>query len=242
MLSIFVKEISSFFSSLTAYIVITVFLVLTGLFMWVFPETSILQYNFATLEQLFSLAPLLFLFLIPAVTMSSFAEERQNGTFEFLSTKPISIAQIVLGKFLANWALALLALLPTGIYYYSVYQLGSPVGNLDTGGILGSYIGLAFLSGVFVSIGIWASSLTKNQIVAFILAAFFCFIFYNAFSYLSKLSFIPNGLKGFIDSLGIADHYASISRGVLDSRDVIYFFSVMIFFIMWTITSLKKRA
>lgn len=240
--SIFLKEINNFFSSLIAYIVIIVFLVMTGLFMWVFPETSILEYNFATLEQLFALAPLIFLFLIPAVTMSSFAEENQTGTIEFLRTKPVSASAIVMGKFFANWVLVLFAILPTLIYYYSVYQLGSPQGNLDTGGIIGSYIGLIFLSGAFVSIGMWASSMTKNQIVAFILGAFLCFIIQYAFSYIADMRLFSAGVAAFIDKLGIASHYSSISRGVIDSRDVIYFISVIIVFVLATWTTIKNKS
>ena len=178
MYSVYRKEINSFLSSLIAYIVIIVFLMMVGLFMWVIPDTSVLSYNYATLDQLFTLAPLVFLFLIPATTMRSFAEERQTGTIEFLSTKPISELEIVGAKFLANLTLVLFALLPTAIYYYSVYKLGYPEGNLDSGGIMGSYIGLFFLAAVFVAIGIFVSSITNNQIVSFILAAFLCFICY----------------------------------------------------------------
>jgi len=221
--------------------VIAVFLVMTGLFMWVFAETSILDYNYATLEQLFSIAPLVFLFLIPAITMRSFAEESQRGTIEFLATKPLTDWQIVLGKYFANFSLVLFALLPTLIYYYSVYQLGSPPGNLDSGGILGSYIGLAFLAGIFVAIGLWASSISNNQIVAFILGAFLCFVFHWAFAYLSQLPVFYGSLDAFINKLGITYHYSSMSRGVLDSRDVIYFLSMIFLFLFATITTLKNR-
>ena len=241
MLSIYWKEINSFFSSLIAYMVIAVFLVMTGLFMWVFTETNILDYNYATLEQLFSIAPLVFLFLIPAVTMSTFAEENQKGTIEFLSTKPITDFQIVMGKYLANFTLVLFALLPTLVYYYSVHQLGSPPGNLDSGGILGSYIGLTFLAAVFVSIGMWSSSITNNQIVAFIVGAFLCLFFHWAFSFLAKLPVFTGSLDSFINKIGINYHYSSISRGVLDSRDIIYFISMITVFIMATLTSLSWR-
>lgn len=239
MISIFNKEINHFFSSLIAYIVIIVFLVVTGLFIWVIPDTSVLKYNFATLEQLFSMAPLLFLFLIPAVTMSSFADEKQQGTLELLSTKPITSTSIVLGKYLANHLLALFALIPTLIYYYSVYQLGSPVGNLDSGGILGSYIGLFFLAGVYVSIGIFASSLTHNQIVAFVIGAFLCFVVHYGFSFLSDTIF-DGQISNLISKFGIEYHYQSISRGVLDSRDVIYFISLIIGFNALTIFNISK--
>lgn len=239
MISIFNKEINHFFSSLIAYIVIIVFLVVTGLFMWVIPDTSVLKYNFATLEQLFSMAPLLFLFLIPAVTMSSFADEKQQGTLELLSTKPITSTSIVLGKYLANHLLALLALIPTLIYYYSVYQLGSPIGNLDSGGILGSYIGLFFLAGVYVSIGIFASSLTSNQIVAFVIGAFLCFVVHYGFSFIAD-SIFDGQIANFISKFGIEYHYQSISRGVLDSRDIIYFISLIIGFNALTIFNISK--
>lgn len=241
MLSIFNKEINSFFSSLIGYIVIAVFLIMTGLFMWVFRDTSILNYNYATLDQLFALAPMIFLFLIPALTMRSFAEEHQRGTIEFLATKPVSDVDIVLGKYFANLALVVFALLPTLLYYYSVYQLGSPVGNLDSGGILGSYIGLFFLAAAFVAIGMWTSSMTNNQIVAFILGSFVCFMMHWAFGFIADLPAFSGGLDGVLSKFGIEHHYSSISRGVLDSRDVIYFLSVIVVFVLATLTSLKNR-
>lgn len=239
--SIYRKEISSFLSSLIAYIVIIVFLMMVGLFMWVIPNTSVLSYNYATLDQLFTIAPLVFLFLIPATTMRSFAEERQTGTIEFLSTKPISDYSIVMGKFLANLTLVLFSLLPTAIYYYSVYQLGYPKGNLDSGGIMGSYIGLFFLAAVFVAIGIFASSITSNQIVSFILAAFLCFFCYFAFGFLSNLPIFYGSLDYYIQRFGISYHYAILSKGVLDSRAIIYFLSMISFFIMLTIYSLRGK-
>ena len=241
MFSIYRKEINTFFSSLIGYMVIAVFLILTGLFMWVFTDTSILEYNYATLEQLFSIAPLVFLFLIPAITMSSFADEHQKGTIEFLSTKPLTDLQIVLGKFLANLTLVSFALAPTILYYYSVYQLGSPPGNLDSGGILGSYIGLFFLAAVFVSIGMLASSLTNNQIVAFILGAFLCFFFHWAFTYLARIPIFGGTAEQILSKLGINYHYSSISKGVLDSRDVIYFISMIVVFTMATLTALSRK-
>ncbi|MCZ2101141.1 MAG: gliding motility-associated ABC transporter permease subunit GldF [Chitinophagales bacterium] len=241
MYSIYRKEIHAFFSTLIGYIVIGVFLVSIGLFMWVFSETSVLDYNFATMDQLFSIAPLVFLFLIPAVTMSSFAEERGKGTIEILYTKPLTTWQIVGGKYFANVTLVIFALLPTLIYYISVYQLGSPKGNLDTGAIIGSYIGLLFLAGAFVAIGIFASMLTHNQIVAFILAAFLCFFFHWAFSYLAMMPFFTGTLDLFIQKLGINYHYSSISKGLIDTRDLIYFISVIFVFIYATVTILENR-
>lgn len=241
MLSIYRKEISSFFSSLIAYLVIGVFLLITGLFMWVFTDTSILEYNYAGLEQLFSLAPIIFVFLIPAITMGSFSDENQKGTIELLLTKPITDSEIVLGKFFAYWTLAILALIPTVVYYYSVHQLGSPVGNVDGGATIGSYIGLMFLAGAFVAIGMLASSLTQNQIVAFILSLFLCFFMHWAFFYISKLPIFIGRVDDIVDRIGINYHYISISNGLIDSRDIIYFISVIFFFLVLTLASLNKR-
>lgn len=241
MLSIFYKEINSFFSSLIGYMVIGVFLLLMGLVMWVFPDYSVLDSNYATLEGLFSIAPMVFLFLIPAVTMRTLAEEKQSGTIELLVTRPISDWQIVGGKFLACFVLVLFALLPTVLYYLTVYQLGSPKGNLDTGGIIGSYIGLLFLAAAFVAIGVFASSLTNNQIVAFVLATFLCFFVYLAFDFLSRLPIFFGKTDDIVQSIGIEYHYNSISRGVLDTRDVVYFVSVIAVFLAATVLSLGKR-
>jgi ABC-2 type transport system permease protein len=241
MLSIFFKEINAFFSSLIGYVVISVFLVSIGLFMWVFSETSVLDYNFATLDQLFSIAPLVFLFLIPAVTMRSFAEEKAKGTIEFLYTKPLTNFQIIGGKYLANITLVLFSLLPTLIYYYSVYQLGSPVGNLDSGAIFGSYIGLFCLAASFVAIGMFASTLTNNQIVAFILGAFLCFFFHWAFTYIARMPIFTTSLDLWIQKLGINYHYSSISKGLIDSRDIIYFVSLVGVFLYATITIINNR-
>lgn len=241
MFSIFFKEINAFFSSLIGYIVISVFLVSIGLFMWVFTETSVLDYNFATLDQLFSIAPLVFLFLIPAVTMRSFAEEKAKGTIEFLYTKPLTNLEIIGGKYMANITLVLFALLPTLIYYYSVYQLGSPVGNLDSGAIIGSYIGLFLLAASFVAIGMFASTLTNNQIVAFILGAFLCFFFHWAFTYIARMPIFTTSLDLVIQKLGINYHYSSISKGLIDSRDIIYFLSIIGIFLYATITIINNR-
>ncbi len=239
MLSIFKKEISSFFSSLIGYIVIGVFLIVIGLITWVFPDTSILTYNYAGLDPLFSFAPLVFLFLIPAITMRSFSEEFQHGTMEFLSTKPITDVQLLGGKFLANFCLVMLALIPTFIYYFSVYQLGSPKGNLDSGGILGSYIGLSLLSAAFVSIGIFASTLTRNQVVAFVLAVLCCVMMYSLFSILSELPIFVGSWDEMISKVGMSYHYKSLSRGLLDTRDIIYFLTVIFFFLYLTKYSLS---
>lgn len=241
MLTIFLKEINNFFSSLIGYIVVGVFLGILGLIMFVFPDTSLLNYNYATLDQLFDIAPMVFVFLIPAVTMRSFAEENQTGTIELLATRPLSDLQIVLGKYFASLALVVFALLPTVLYYITVYQLGSPKGNLDSGAIMGSYIGLIFLAATFVAIGIFASSLTNNQIVGFILATFLCFLFYWAFLFISTLPVFVGRVDDIVQMIGIDYHYTSISRGVIDSRDVIYFVSLISVFIAMTVTSLERR-
>jgi ABC-2 type transport system permease protein len=241
MLSIFYKEINAFFSSLIGYIVIGVFLAIMGLVMFVFPDTSILNTNYATLDQLFDMAPVIFMFLIPAITMSSFAEEKQAGTIEMLATRPITDLQIILGKYLACLVLVAFALLPTVIYYYTVYHLGSPKGNLDSGAILGSYIGLFLLAGIFVAIGVFASSLSDNQIVAFILAAFLCFLLYWGFDFISRMPIFVGKGDDVVQMFGIDYHYISISRGILDSRDVLYFCSAIGLFIMLTLVSVERR-
>jgi ABC-2 type transport system permease protein len=238
MIQVFAKEFNSFLNSLIAYIVIGAFLTGIGLLMWVFPETSVLDYGFADLDTLFSMGPYVFIFLIPAITMKSFAEEKKMGTLELLLTKPLSDWNVVLGKFLAAWALVFLALIPTVMFYYSVYRLGNPVGNIDSAGVLGSYIGLALLAMVFCSIGLLASSLTSNQIVSFILAAFLCFLVYLGFDSLS--SFGGNAALT-VKQVGILYHYESLSKGLIDSRDVIYFFSVTGLILLTTKVVISSR-
>lgn len=231
MVEILKKELNMFFSSLTAYIVIGVFLVVMGLFMWVFPEYSVLEYCYATMEQLFSMAPWIFVFLVPAITMRSLAEETQTGTIEFLVTKPVKLFHIILGKYLACVLLIAFALLPTLLYYYTIYELGSPKGNLDSGAIWGSYLGLFLLGALYASIGLFASSLTNNQIVAFMLAAFLCFFCHWGFYYISSLPIFLGSSDDLIQMLGVDYHYNSISRGVVDTRDIIYFLSFIAFFL-----------
>jgi len=241
MLAVLKKEINLFFSSLIGYITIIVFLLATGLFIWVFPDTSILDYGYATLDSLFYMAPWIFMFLIPAITMRSFSEEVNTGTIELLSTKPITDWQIILGKYLAAVALVSFALIPTLLYFYSVYQLGNPVGNLDIGATWGSYIGLLLIGSAFTAIGIFGSALTNNAIVAFMLAVFLCFILYIGFDYLSRLDIFFAKMDAFVEQLGMESHYESISRGVVDSRDVIYFLSIAALFLIFTKTSLDSR-
>ncbi|MFZ4544047.1 MAG: gliding motility-associated ABC transporter permease subunit GldF [Saprospiraceae bacterium] len=241
MLSIYKKEINSFFSSLIGYIVIGVFLIYLSLMIWVLPDTSIFEYSYATLDQLFDLSPLIFMFLVPAITMRTFAEEKQSGTIELLVTRPLTDLQIILGKFFACVTLLIFALIPTLIYYITIYTLGSPVGNIDSGATWGSYIGLILLGAGFVSMGIFSSSLTRNQIVAFIIAIFLCFVFYWLFDMVSKAPLFVGKIDDIIQMFGIESHYRSISRGVVDSRDVIYFLSVITFFIAATKVSLESR-
>jgi ABC-2 type transport system permease protein len=240
MIHVLSKEFSSFLNSLIAYVVIGVFLIGMGLLVWVFPETSLLDYGYADMGTLFSLAPYVFIFLIPAITMRSFAEEKKAGTMELLLTKPLTNWDILLGKFLACFLLILFSLLPTIIYYFSIYQLGNPIGNIDTPGVIGSYAGLILLAGVFCSIGIFASSITPNQIVSFIVAAFLCFIVYTGFDSIAMLdSFKDYALT--IRQWGITYHYESISRGLLDSRDLIYFLSVTWLVLFFTRIILAAR-
>jgi ABC-2 type transport system permease protein len=241
MWSIYHKEINTFFSSLIGYLVIAAFLVLLGLFMFVFPETSLLEYGFATMDQLFSLAPSIFVLAIPAITMRSFAEEHQSGAIELLATRPITDLEIIMGKYLANLTLVVIALLPTLLYYYTVYQLGNPRGNLDTGGIMGSYIGLLFLAAAFVAIGVFVSSLTNNQIIAFMLGALLCFWMYWGFQYVSLLPVFVGRLDDLVQQMGMLSHYNSLSRGVIDSRDAIYFLSLTTLFLFFTLLSLERR-
>lgn len=240
MLSILKKEINGFLNSLIAYIVLTVFLVATGMFMWVFPESSVLEYGFADMQTLFNMAPWMFLFLIPAITMRTFAEEKREGTIELLLTKPITDLQLILGKYLAALLLALFALLPTLLYYYSIYTLGNPPGNVDSAAVAGSYIGLMFLAAVFTAIGVFASSVSDNQIISFVLALFLCFIIYTGFD---SIASIPVwGRYGYlISQLGISYHYSAISKGLVDSRDVLYFLSVIVLFILATKLVLRSR-
>ncbi|MGB1038984.1 MAG: gliding motility-associated ABC transporter permease subunit GldF, partial [Bacteroidia bacterium] len=226
MYSIFKKEIRSFLSSLIAYVVVIVFLLIIGLFTWVFADGNVLTQGYANLDILFFMAPWVFIFLISAITMRSFSEEIKQGTYEILSTKPITDMDIIMGKFFAALVLVLFAIAPTLIYFYSVYNLGLPQGNIDVGATWGSYIGLVFLGACYASIGLFSSAITPNQIVAFILGMFLCFFFYVGFQQISNLALF-GGLDSFVQSLGIQFHYDSISRGVVDTRDIIYFISLV---------------
>ncbi len=241
MYSLFKKEINAFLGSFIGYIVIIVFLVVNGLFLWVFPGNfNIPDNGYATLQGLFDLAPWVYLFLVPAVTMRLFAEERRTGTMELLITRPLSEWQIILAKFLAGLTLATLSLLPTLIYFFSVIRLGNPVGNIDVGGTWGAYIGLFFLAAIYTAIGVFSSAISQNQIVAFITSVVLCFVLFIGFDFWGGLD-ISAGVQALLTSMGINEHYESISRGVVDSRDLTYFIFVG-FTILWATTlSLKIR-
>ncbi len=240
MYSLFKKEIKIFLGSLIGYLVVGTFLLVTGLFLWVFKGAyNIPENGYATLEGLFTLAPWLYLFLIPAITMRFFADEKRSGTIEVLLTHPISDFKIVLAKFFAGWVLVLFSLFPTLLYFLSVYLLGNPVGSIDIGATWGSFIGLFFLATIYISIGIFASSLTENQIVAFILAMALSFIFYLGFEFIAT-SGVPYNLEKLLSWFSINSHYQSVSRGVIDMRDLIYFIGTTLFFLYTTSLVLRK--
>ena len=241
MFAIFTKELKDFFSSLTGYISAIVFLLIIGLIMWVIPgDLNVLDSGYATLDSLFSIAPWVFLFLVPAVTMRTFSEEKRSGTIELILTRPISDTQMVLGKFFTSVVLVLIMLIPALLFYLSVYLLGNPVGNIDTGGTWGSFIGLFFLASAYAAVGIFTSSLTDNQIVSFILSMLLCFLLYTGLESLALLDAF-SGIKYFLVSLSISEHYSSMSRGVIDTRDVVYFVALSALFLIFTRTKLESR-
>lgn len=233
------KELRQFFSSLTGYIAIIVFLLVNGLVLFVF-RNNILEYGYATLDQFFSFAPWILLFLISAITMRSFSDEFKGGTFEILQTRPISSWQIVNGKFWGSLIVAIIALVPTLVYYFTVNHLASTSG-IDSGAAVGSYLGLLLLTAVFTSIGICISSFTTNSVVAFIISLIACILFYYGFTAISQLPVFKNGADYYIEMLGINFHYQSISRGVIDTRDLVYFLSLVVFFLLLTKQNLGRR-
>ena len=238
MKSIVLREIKSFFGSPIGYLVIAIFLIINGLFLWVFEgEYNILNTGFADLTPFFTLAPWILILLIPAVTMRSFSDEKKQGTLELLLTKPLSIWQIVNGKFLGALLLIVMAIIPTFIYVAIISSLGMPEGNIDMGSTIGSYFGLLFLIAAYSAIGIFTSTLSDNQIVAFIVAVFLCFFFYFGFEGLATV--VPN-MSTIIASLGMQDHFKSMSRGVLDTRDILYFTSITVVFLSFTVYKLKS--
>lgn len=238
MLSIYKKEIHQFFSSLTGYIAIIVFLAVCGLFLWIFDE-NILDYGYATLDKFFLFAPWVMLFLLPALTMRSFSDEFKSGTIEVLYTLPLKENDIILGKYFSALTFVVFALIPTGLYVFTIYRLSG--GNIDSGSIIGSYTGLLFLCAAFTAIGLFCSSLTNNQVAAFLIGVFVNFILYAGFESLSQLSLLGDGADYIISQIGMQFHYNSISRGVLDTRDLIYFVSILIVFLAATRLTLLKR-
>lgn len=238
MKSILLREIKSFFGSPIGYLVIAIFLLLNGLFLWVFEGNfNILNSGFADLTPFFTLSPWILIFLIPAVTMRSFSDEKKQGTIELLMTKPISIWEIVSGKFFGAFLLIVIAIIPTFIYVYVIYGLGMPEGNIDMGSTMGSYFGLLFLIAAYTSIGVFTSTLSENQIVAFIVSVFLCFIFYFGFQGVASQF---KSFEDIIALLGMDYHFKSMSRGVIDTRDVLYFVSITIAFLSLTVYKLKS--
>lgn len=238
-LTLFQKEVQSFFNGLIAYLVMAVFLIGIGLFFWLFPG-NVLETGAAQMDILFELGPWFFLFLIPAITMRAFAEEYRNGTIEFLLTKPVTEWQIVLGKYLASVFLVIFALLPTLIYLLTIILIGNPTGNIDSGATIGAYLGLAGLGFCFASIGILASTFTDNQIVAFISALFLCFFMYTGFEFLSDLEYLTS-INEQLSAIGMLAHYRSISRGVVDIRDVFYFLTLIFIALLLSQNRLKGK-
>jgi len=240
MLTLLKREILSFLHSLTGYIVVGVFLLITGLFMWVIPyDANVLDNGYANIDALFTLAPWVFMFLVPAITMRSFAEEKKSGTIELLQTKPLTDFQIIFAKYLAGVLLVLFSIVPTLVYYFSVYRLGFPAGNIDSGSVWGSYTGLLFLAAAFVAIGVFASSVTENQIIAFIIALFLSWFFFDGFASISSLD-IFGKVDNILLNFGMLEHYLSMSRGVLDTRDMVYFISLSAVFIVFTQIALQR--
>jgi ABC-2 type transport system permease protein len=238
MKALLLREIKSFFGSPIGYLVIALFLILNGLFLWVFEgDYNILNTGFADMTPFFTLAPWILIFLIPAITMRSFADEKKQGTLELLLTKPLSLWQIVNGKFLGAVLLIVMAIIPTFIYVEVISNLGMPEGNIDMGSTIGSYVGLLFLISAYSSIGIFTSTLSDNQIVAFILSVFLCFFFYFGFEGLASLT--PS-FSTLICAFGMQDHFKSMGRGVIDTRDVLYFVSITVLFLSFTVYNLKS--
>jgi ABC-2 type transport system permease protein len=240
MWSICKKEFNQFFSNLTGYMAIVLFLLINGIFLFMLPNSSLFEYGFASLEKFFELAPWVLLFLVPAITMRTLSEEFKTGTFEILQTKPLSSWQIVWGKYLSVLLVILIVIIPTLIYIITIHSL-SASGGIDSGGIAGSYLGLFLLAAVFAAISLCCSGFTSNAVVAFLISAFACLILYFGFNALSKLPVFQGAADFYIEMLGIDFHYRSISRGVLDTRDVIYFFSIIYLFLFITVTNLHKK-
>ena len=239
MIALLKKEINLFFSSPIGYLVIAVFLLINGLILFLFSgDFNILDNGLANLNGFFLLAPWVFIFLIPAITMRSFSDEMKQGTLELLLTKPISPFKIVMGKFLGALTLVFIAIVPTLLYVFTLYQLGRPYGNLDMGSIFGSYFGLTFLIMAYTAIGVFTSSLSNNQIVAFISAVFISLLMYYGFEGLSRISLFSNWFE--IERIGMANHFKSMSRGIVDTRDLVYFLSLTGLFVILTKFNIVK--
>lgn len=234
------KELHQFFSSLTGYITIILFLIVNAVYLFVLKDSNIFDFGYATLNSFFDLAPWIFIFLIPALAMRTFSDEFKTGTFETLQTSPLSNWQIVLGKYFAVLVVIIIAIIPTFLYVLTIHFLSS-TGDIDSGAIAGSYIGLYLLASVFAAISIWCSSLTSNAVIAFLLSAFACIILYFGFGAISELPVFTGNADYYIEMLGIHLHYQSISRGVVDSRDVIYFISIIFLFLFATQKNLNKK-
>lgn len=240
MIPIIQKELRQFFSGLTGYITIILFLLITGFILFFSKDTNIFDFGYATLDQFFDLAPWIFIFLIPAISMRSISDELRSGTFEILQTKPLTNWQIVLGKYMAVIFVIAIALLPTLLYVYTIHDLAAS-GGIDSGGILGSYIGLILLSAVFAAICLWCSSITSNAVVAFLVGTFSCLLLYFGFNAVSKLPVFSGNADYYLEMIGIDFHYRSISRGVIDTRDIVYFASIIFLFLFSTQKILSKK-
>ncbi|HAH37984.1 MAG TPA: gliding motility-associated ABC transporter permease subunit GldF [Algoriphagus sp.] len=239
MKSLFIKEINAFFGSLLGYLILALFLVAIGLIVWVFPETSVLEYGYADLEPLFTYTPYVFTFLIPALSMRAIAEEKRNQTWELLRTAPLSLTQIIIAKYLALLCLIILAVLPTLLYYISIVQLGDPIGNLDQAGFFGSWIGLLMIGAVFGAVGIFASALTSQQVVAFVLGVFLCFLIYFGFTAIADLQL--GAISYWIEEISLSYHYVNLSRGVIDSSDLFFLAGMIWLFLGASILVLKNK-
>lgn len=239
MKSLYLREINAFFGSLTGYLILALFLVALGLIVWVFPESSVLDYGFADLEALFTYTPYVFTFLIPALSMRAISEERKTGTWELLRTSPLSLIQIISAKYLALVTLVFLAVLPTLLYAYSIVQLGDPVGNLDLAGFFGSWIGLLMIGATFAAVGLFASSLTSQQVVAFVLGVFLCFVLYFGFTAMSEI--LSGEIAYWVEELSLSYHYISLSRGVVDSRDLFFLLGMIWVFLGASDLVLKNK-
>ncbi|MDO9376819.1 MAG: ABC transporter permease subunit [Bacteroidota bacterium] len=240
MWSICKKELNQFFSNLTGYVAIALFLLINGLFLFVLKDSNIFDFGYATLDRFFELAPWVLIFLIPAITMRSLSDEFKSGTFEVLQTLPLSRSQVVFGKYLSILIVLIFVILPTFVYVLTIKNL-SAEGGIDSGGIAGSYVGLFLLAGVFAAIGLCCSSFTNNAVVAFLVSAFACLLLYFGFNAVSRLPVFQGSGDYFIEMIGIDFHYSSVSRGLLDTRDLIYFVSLALFFLLITVKNLYKR-